>query len=286
MRNAAISLALSVAVASLYAQNDAVDVASIKANKSGEPFVRIGMAPGGRFTATNVPARQLILMAYQIQPFQIAGAPDWTTTERFDIVAKGSGPLAPAAPGTPGPIQAMMKSLLADRFMLVAHLEKREMPIYALVKARSDGKLGSQLTASTVDCATVNAGRRGGPPPAPPNFNGPAPQCGMMVRPGGVKAGGVPITQIIQLLSQNVQRIVVDRTGLTGNFDIDLSWTPDQIPQARGDAPPGAPALPPIDPNGPSLFTALQEQLGLKLDSTRGPVDVLVIDKVERPTED
>jgi uncharacterized protein (TIGR03435 family) len=286
MRNVAVAFALSFAVASLYAQNDAFEVASIKANKSGQPFVQVGMAPGGRFTATNVPVRQLILMAYQVQPFQIEGAPDWTTTERFDVVAKGSGPLAPPAAGTPGPIQTMMKSLLADRFRLVAHVEKKEMPIYALVKARGDGKLGPQLTASTIDCATVNAGRRGGAPPAPPNFGGPAPQCGMMVRPGGVKAGGVPINQILQLLSQNVQRIVVDRTGLAGNYDIDLTWTPEQFPQGRGDPPPGAPALPPIDPNGPSLFTALQEQLGLKLESTRGPVDVLVVDKVERPTED
>jgi len=265
----------------------AFEVASVKANKSGQPFVQIGMAPGGRFTATNVPARQLILMAYQLQPFQIEGAPDWITTERFDVVAKGSGPLAPQAPGVPGPLQTMIKSLLADRFKLVAHLDKKEMPIYALTVARS-GRLGPQLKASTIDCATINAGRRGGgpPPDGPPDFNGAPPQCGMMVRPGGVKAGGVPISQILQLLSQNVQRIVVDRTGLAGNYDIDLTWTPEQIPQGRGDAPPGAPALPPIDPNGPSLFTALQEQLGLKLESTRGPVDVLVIDKVERPTED
>jgi bla regulator protein blaR1 len=264
----------------------AFEVASVKANKSGQPFVQVGMAPGGRFTATNVPLRQLILMAYQLQPFQIEGAPAWITTERFDVVAKGSGPLAPAAPGTPGPIQTMMKSLLADRFKLVARIEKKEMPIYALTLARNDGRLGSQLKASTIDCTSVNAGRRGGPPPGPPDFNGPAPQCGMMVRPGGVKAGGVPINQILQLLSQNAQRIVVDRTGLTGTYDIDLTWTPEQIPQGRGDAPPGAPALPPIDPNGPSLFTALQEQLGLKLDSTRGPVDVLVVERVERPTED
>jgi len=269
------------------ANDAAFEVASVKANKSGQPFVQVGMAPGGRFTATNVPLRQLMLMAYQLQPFQIEGAPAWITTERFDVVAKGSGPLAPAAPGTPGPIQFMMKSLLADRFKLVAHIEKKEMPVYALMVARSDGRLGSQLKASTIDCAAVNAGRRGGPPPAgPPNFDGPAPQCGMMVRPGGVKAGGVPINQILQLLSQNVQRIVVDRTGLTGNYEIDLTWTPEQIPQGRGDAPPGAPALPPIDPNGPSLFTALQEQLGLKLESTRGPVDVLVVEKVERPNED
>jgi uncharacterized protein (TIGR03435 family) len=268
------------------ASDTAFEVASVKANNSGQPFVQVGMAPGGRFTATNVPLRQLILMAYQLQPFQIEGAPAWITTERFDVVAKGSGPLAPAAPGTPGPIQVMMKSLLADRFKLAAHIEMKEMPIYALMVARSDGRLGPQLKASTIDCTAVNAGRRGAPPQGPPNFSGQAPQCGMMVRPGGVKAGGVPINQILQLLSQNVQRIVVDRTALTGNYEIDLTWTPEQLPQGRGDPPPGAPALSPIDPNGPSLFTALEEQLGLKLESTRGPVDVLVVDKVERPTED
>jgi uncharacterized protein (TIGR03435 family) len=272
--------------AAVAASDAAFEVASVKANKSGQPFVQVGMAPGGRFTATNVPLRQLILIAYQLQPFQIEGAPAWITTDRFDVVAKGSGPLAPPAPGVPGPMQTMLKSLLADRFKLVAHIEKKEMPIYALVMARPDGKLGPQLKPSTIDCTAINAGRRGAPPPGPPDFNGPAPQCGMMARPGGVKAGGVPINQILQLLSQNVQRIVVDRTGLTGTHDIDLTWTPEQIPQGRGDAPPGAPALPPIDPNGPSLFTALQEQLGLKLDSTRGPVDVLVVEKVERPTED
>jgi uncharacterized protein (TIGR03435 family) len=79
---------------------------------------------------------------------------------------------------------------------------------------------------------------------------------------------------------------VVDRTGLTGSFDLDLQWTPDQMPQGREDRPPGAPPLPAIDPNGPSIFTAVQEQLGLKLESTKGPVDVLVIDRVEHPTED
>src|SRR5262249_37744301 len=155
------------------------------------------------------------------------------------------------------------------------------MPIYALMVARSDGRLGPQLKASTIDCMAVNAGLRGGPPRGgPADFNGAAPQCGVMGRPGGGKAGGVPVHQIPQLVAQNVQRIVVDRTGLSGNYELDLTWTPEQFPQARGDAPPGAPALPPIDPNGPSLFTALQEQLGLKLESTRGPVDVLVVEKV------
>jgi uncharacterized protein (TIGR03435 family) len=108
----------------------------------------------------------------------------------------------------------------------------------------------------------------------------------MRIGPGNIVATGQPMSQLAQLLSTWVTRTVVDRTGLTGTFDLELSWTPEQLPQGRGDPPPGAPLLPPIDPNGPSIFTAVQEQLGLKLDSQRGPVEVLVIDSVEPPTED
>ena len=111
--------------------------------------------------------------------------------------------------------------------------------------------------------------------------------CGMRIGPGTLSGGGFPITEFSRTLSQFVQRIVIDRSGLTGTFDIDLTWTPDQMPQGAGGAPPpGAPPLPPIDPNGPSIFTAVQEQLGLKLDADRGPVEVLVIDRVDRPTPD
>jgi len=109
----------------------------------------------------------------------------------------------------------------------------------------------------------------------------------MMIGPANIAAGSQSMAQFAAILSGRVQRVVVDRTGLTGNFDIDLTWTPDQIPQGpAAQPPPGAPALPPIDPNGPSIFTAVQEQLGLKLESTRGPVDVVVIDSVQQPTED
>ena len=108
----------------------------------------------------------------------------------------------------------------------------------------------------------------------------------MRIGPGNIAANGQPMSQLATTLSIWVNRTVVDRTGLTGSFDLDLSWTPEQLPQGRGEPPPGAPPLPPIDPNGPSIFTAVQEQLGLKLDSQRGPVEVLVIDSVEQPTED
>ena len=109
----------------------------------------------------------------------------------------------------------------------------------------------------------------------------------MMVGPANIAAGSQSLAQLAAILSGRVQRVVVDRTGLTGDFDIDLTWTPDQIQQGpAAQPPPGAPPLPPIDPNGPSIFTAVQEQLGLKLEPQRGPVEVFVIDSAERPTED
>jgi uncharacterized protein (TIGR03435 family) len=259
------------------------EVASVKQNKSGTGFVQIA-APGGQFKATNVPLRMLIRNAYQLQDFQIIGAPSWVDTDRFDINAKAEGDPGPAvvAPGQPGPIMLMIRSLLADRFKLKVHTETREMPIYALVLTRSDGKLGSALNRSTTDCAALRAASRNAPPPVP--APGERMMCGMRIAPGMISGGGIPLSQLATQLSVSVQRIVVDKTGLGGDYDFDLKWTPDQLPQ--GTPPPGAPPLPPIDPNGPSIYTAVQEQLGLKLDSQRGPVNVLVIDGVEHPTED
>jgi len=282
-------------------QQDAVsdatfEVASVKPNNSGRPFIQLGAAPGGRFTATNVPLRLLIRNAYQLQDFQVVGGPNWINSDRFDIVAKAEGNTPPTPPGgPPGPMQFMMRNLLKERFKLAVHNETRELPIYALTLVRSDGKLGPQLRPPAVDCAAIFARGRGGrggiavaPPPLPgPPSAGERPPCGMRIGPGNLAGGSVTMAQLANTLSQFAQRVVVDRTGLTQNFDIDLTWTPDQIPQGPpGGPPPGAPALPPIDPNGPSLFTAVQEQLGLKLESTRGPVEVLVIDHVELPTPD
>jgi uncharacterized protein (TIGR03435 family) len=262
------------------------EVASVKRNASGNNFVQLGGDPGGRFTATNVPLKLLIRQAYQLQDSQVVGGPNWINTDRFDIIAKAPGQLQlPAPGGPPGPFQVMLRALLADRFKLAVHTESREVPIYSLSLARRDAKTGSQLRPAAVDCVAMFAARgRGGPPPAPPQ-PGERPPCGMRLGPGNLSGGGVTMAQLSTTLSQFVQRVVVDRTGLTGNFDIDLTWTPDQLPQGRGEPPPGV-QLPPIDPNGPSIFTAVQEQLGLKLDSQRGPVDVLVIDRVEQPTED
>src|SRR5688572_10738972 len=150
------------------AQNPTFEVAAVKQNKSGQPFIRFGMQPGGRFNAENAPLIELLRFAFQVQPFQIEGAPGWTRSDRFDVTAKAEGEIPQTAPGELGPIQLMMRSLLAERFGLVYHNETREMPIFALVLARADGKLGPKLTPSTTDCAALFAARRGGAPgPAP-----------------------------------------------------------------------------------------------------------------------
>jgi uncharacterized protein (TIGR03435 family) len=260
------------------------EVASVRQNTSDDGKMSIGFQPGGRYTAIGIPLSDLIRQAYGLQRTQIVGAPDWTETARYDIVAKAEGEIPRAGPGAPmGPFNFMLQDLLEDRFKLRTHRETREMPVYALVLARSDRKPGEGLRASTVDCAAMR-GRmgRGGPPPGPP-APGERPLCGLRVGPGQMSGSGIALTQLTQILSQFTQRIVIDRTGLEGNFDIDLTFTPDKMP--LGAPPPGV-TLPPIDPNGPSLFTALQEQLGLKLASERAPVEVLVIDHVERPTPD
>jgi uncharacterized protein (TIGR03435 family) len=257
------------------------EVTSVKPNKSGDGRVMMSMPPTGRYTATNVPLRLLLQNSYNVQPFQIIGAPNWMTSDRFDIVAKAPDGF------TPDQLRPMVRALLADRFKLKAHVETREMPTYDLVLARPDGKLGPNLKPSKTDCKAMLANRRGGPPPAPPQ-PGQQIECGFMIGGGIMNAGGMPLTQLAQSLAQFVNRVVTDKTGLTGEYDFQLTYTPEGrggLPGIPGGPPPGVDG-PAADPDRPSLFTALQEQLGLKLDSQKGPVDVLVIDSVEQPTED
>jgi uncharacterized protein (TIGR03435 family) len=265
------------------------EVASIKPNKAGPGPQRIGFQPGGRFVATNIPVRDLISIAYgQPQPlpnFQIIGGPGWITSERFDITAKAEGDPQPGPTGAPTQMFLMLRSLLAERFKLVAHEEMRDQPIYALKVDRADGKLGPQFHPAEVDCAALRGTNRGGPPPGPPP-PGKAPVCGMMLGPGRLMSGGTPIEVLANALSRLVSRVVLDRTGLTGSYEATLEFTPDQSqlpPGGLGNLPPGIPA-PPVD--GPSLFTALKEQLGLKLESDHAPVRVLIVDNIEQPTPD
>jgi uncharacterized protein (TIGR03435 family) len=256
------------------------EVASVKPNKSGDQRVMIQMPPNGRYTATNVALRMLLRQALDVQDFQIVGGPNWLASDRFDIVAK-----PPDGMTGPEQIRPMVRALLADRFKLVAHNETREMPIFSLVVARADGKLGPKLSDAKVDCeARFAAARRGGPPSSFPAPGQPI-ECGFMMSPSNMNVGGMPMLELARMLSPMVGRIVIDKTGLKGRYDFQMTYAPEGRGFGPGPGPGGA-EPPPVDPNTPSLFTALQEQLGLKLESERGPVDVVVIDRIEQPTED
>lgn len=274
-------MAIAAASAVVATQGQTFEVASVKRNTSGDVRSSIGGRPGG-ITVTNNTLRNIILNVYGLQSFQIVGGPEWLDRDRFDILAN--------AEGTPAQEQLMVmaRALLAERFNLKVHAETRQLPIYALVLARSDRKLGAQLRQSGVDCGAIarTAARGTPPPPTPP---GERPSCGLRTVPGRFTGGGVTMPQLSRNLSNFVERIVLDRTELAGGFDLDLAWTPDRLPPRA----PGTPEDQPlringieIDPNGPSIFTAVQEQLGLKLESTRGPVEVLVIDHAEQPGPD
>jgi uncharacterized protein (TIGR03435 family) len=257
----------------------AFEAASIKPNTSGDWRRAMGPAPGGRFTATNVPSRDLIAYAYGISQdsvsFRIVGGPKWIDDERFDVNAAVTGTWTPAQ------MREMMRTLMADRFALAAHAETREMPTYTLAAVPNQPL---RLRRSVVDEAACQRRREAiqRREPVPPPVPGAPPICGTArTIPGTITAVGGSMPSLASTLGQFVNRSVVDRTGLSGLFDFELKWTPDTPPVVPPDAPPLN-----IDPNGPSIFTALQEQLGLKLESTRGPVDVVVIDRVQRPTAD
>jgi bla regulator protein blaR1 len=271
------------------------EVASVKPNKLNNGLVTVG-SRGGQYTVLGLPLRGLIRLAYQVQDFQVVGGPGWIDSDRFDVVAKVpfTDGARFASEQAPSQSSLMMRTLLSERFKLIVHKETREMPIYALVLARSDGRLGPNLRQTSVDCAALAAAHgRGGntPSPAAPRRDGIV--CGASVGPGVILAGGQSMARLATLFSNltttgmSLNRIVVDRTGLNGNFDAELRFTPDRIPNfGPGDPVSALPGVQPIDPNGPSLFTAVQEQLGLKLEPQKGPVDVLVIDRAQQPTAD
>lgn len=264
------------------------EVISVKPNPTGRAgMTQTRVLPGGKYIATNMPLRLLIGQTYQVQSYRLVGGPAWIETDAFDIVATADRDLSPA--NGQRPLNDALRGLLADRFKLVVHMETRQLPAYALVLAgkdgKHDGKLGPNITRSErTDCAAVlaevaaaRARDAGGPPPPPPP-GGQAPPCGIVNMNGVFALDSATPLVLTNVLSAELNRKVFDRTGLIGLFNVRLQWTPDVLP--IGPLPPDAP---PIDPNGPSIFTAVQEQLGLKLEPTVGPVDVLVIDSVSRP---
>ncbi len=278
-KNLSLVVLVALATLNLSAQGPATgsapafDVASVKKNTSGEFGASFGGQPG-QLSVRNNTLRNIVRNTYQLQNFQIVGGPGWFDTDRFDITAR-----APEA-ATPQQMLPMVRALLADRFKLVVHTEMRPMPVYMLVVDRADKRLGPKLTPSSVDCAALMAARPT-PPPQPP---GGGPFCGTRANPGRVQANAVAMAAFARNLSNFAGRFVIDQTGLAGNWDIDLQWTPD--PGLTPALPPNAPPLPASEPNGPSLFSAIQEQLGLKLDSQRAPIEVLVVDSAEQPSPD
>jgi uncharacterized protein (TIGR03435 family) len=231
------------------------DAASVKRSNTGRTDGGVGLRPPNRYAASNVLLRTILVHAYRLKRFQVLGGPDWIDTERFDIDAR-----APEGTSSQEDLFQMVRSLLADRFQLATHREVRELPIYALVEARTDQRMGPQLKSSDVDCA------------APPN------PCGMsstsFTNGGGtLSATGKTLDDLATTLGGMTDRAVVNRTRLSGKYQMDLNWGTDGLgsTQSVSDLPP--------------LFTAIQEQLGLRLEPSRGPVEVLVIDHIERPTE-
>jgi uncharacterized protein (TIGR03435 family) len=211
------------------------------------------------------------------------------TDEFWDIEARAEGgsipqPAGPPDPSKPSPMAIRLQSLLEDRFQLKTHTETRELPVYEL----SIGKGGLKMKLSD-DQTPVKPREPGAPPPPPPQPGGPMRRGTMLLGRGNLQAAAINVTNIVQSLSSLVGRTIVDKTGLTGLFDVKLQWTPDPaqggVPGAAGPGPGGPEAGPAIDSNGSSIFTALQEQLGLKLDSAKGPVDVIVVDSVQKPSE-
>lgn len=281
------------------AQSSSFEVASVKPSDpnptgplGGTPFVLPAL---GRLTAQNVTLRILVMAAYQKQPFEIVGGPEWQNADKFDINAKA----ADASPTT-DQMLGMLQTLLGDRFKLKLHTETREVPIYALVLARNDRRLGPKLKPSTDNCpdfkvqqqqqleAIAKNGLQGlAASVMKPGETRPCAFGSYPAGPGliGVKASGQALSTLALVLTQLAGRPVVDKTGLTGLYDFEMTIDLQTIARIYAELGINMP-LPPGLPEGPSLMTLLQEDLGLKLDSQRGPGDVLVIDSAERPTAD
>lgn len=279
-----VAAVLLLAGTTLMAQQPApqrsFEVVSIKPSPPNAPN-RLPRINPGRVELYNQTLKGLIGVTYSRFAFdsrEIVGGPAWIDSERFDIIATMDLQPQFDSSGLPAGLVAMLRALVDDRFRLKTHNERREGNVYTLTFARGDRKTGTGLRSVPDRCAetmkqltgATPAPQRTGPPPC--TFGGP---------PGKLIGTGVTMAMFANVLSGSVGRPVVDRTGLMGSFDFELTFDPG----SAAEAPPGAPIGPvPRDDTKPSIFTALQEQLGLKLESTRGPIDVLVVDQAERPT--
>jgi uncharacterized protein (TIGR03435 family) len=250
----------------------AFEVASIKHSAPDDGGLRIGIPgtaqPGGRWRSQNATLERIIRAAYPDHALtsQLTGGPDWVQSTQFDITASAASPTA-----TADELRAMARHLLRERFKLVLRTELRETSGYALVPARADRTPGSQLRAAAMDCDAFAAARQRGENSA----SALSPACNIRVIDSGsmirIVARGAAMRRLANLLGPRVDAPVVDATGLTGFFDFSLEFANDVSAKA---------------PDAPSIFTALQEQLGLRLERRPAQMEVLVIESVERPTPD
>jgi uncharacterized protein (TIGR03435 family) len=261
------------------------EVVSIKRNTSGVLGNDSNERPDGGFTMLNVPVTSLISRGYPgYPPIDMVNLPERAFSDRYDVSAT-----SPLRSATPDQRSAMMRAMLADRFKLVVHFENRDQPVYDLMLARADGRLGPAIKPSEVDCAARDAAERaaleaaraaGTVPtrPAPPLFDprASAPPCTFARRDNGWE-GDFSMAMLAQVLRAYSGRLVVDKTGLMGSYR--LSLTHDRSVSSRG------PDVAPSPDSLPSVFVAVREQLGLKLEPSKAPRETLIIDRLERPTE-
>ena len=243
-------LLLVMVVVSCQAQSPAFEAASVK--KSSGEQVRMRREPG-RLAITNFSLRAMMRYAYGVEQIQISGGPAWIDSDRWDIVATAGREI------TEEERRSMLQTLLNERFKLTIRRESKELPVYALVVAKG----GSKLTPGTA----------ANPERVEMNVSG----AGMHQ----MRGQSVPLSTLAKVLTAPVGRIVLDQTGIQGSFDYQLEWVPDpaNMPLINGAKPDGSKL------DGASIFTAVQEQLGLKLESTKGPVEILVIDHAAKATE-
>jgi uncharacterized protein (TIGR03435 family) len=275
----------------------AFEIASIKPSKPGPPkpspfLVGFQIGRGAHFTVHGITPKMLLEEAYSVKDAQISQAPPWFDTDRYDIDAKPEEPVGAAIDKLPpgdqkDKLMQMVQALLADRFKLAISHESKEMPVYAMVVAKG----GPKMKVSDFKPPEHPEGL----PPMPPKSGDRAMRGRVMLRPGKITSTGVEMRMLADVLSDFTGRPVIDKTNLSGRYEFTLQWTPDtnQMPMA-GMGAPGGPgpgrsggpeAAPAPESNGPSLFTAIREQLGLRLESQKAPMDVLVITHSEKPSE-
>jgi len=226
------------------------EVVSIKQSAADAQSGGLRDLPDGTFVMRNQPLRSILGAGSPVPPSEIEGFPEWVARDRYDITAK------PPAGSTRQQRTAMMRRMLEDRFKLKGHVEDRERPTFALVLARSDGRLGPQLKPSALDCTKPNVG------------------CGGAFGAGSIESVGLRIDDVIPFFSNLAGRTVINRTGLKGFYALTLRWSPQQPRTADS----------PAD-DSPEFFTAIQEQLGLKLQPEKAKLPVFIVDSIERPSE-